>query len=768
MISTVYWANPMLRFLTAFVLLFSCLTPVSAAERFVIKDIKIEGLQRTSAGTVFNYLPVKVGDTLDEKKSSEAIKTLFKTGLFSDIHLEQENNVLVVVVVERPAIADVIFIGNKELDTDDLKESLKSINFYKGQVFNKSLLDKVVLELQRQYFNLGYYAVEIKPTVTPQPRNRVNVQIEVVEGKIAKIHQINFVGNTVFDDATLLDEFELTSTAWYLLFSKRDQYSSEKLTADKERLRAFYSDQGYLNFNIDSIQVTISPDKQNIYITVNVTEGAQYTVSGVKLSGETIIDKAELEKLITVKTGQIFSQKEVTGSTEAIVDKIGDEGYAFAKVGAGSEVNEKDKTVALNFFVEPGKRIYIRRIDFKGNTRTADEVMRRELRQLEGAWASTEKIKRSRTRLERLGFFSSVQVEKVPVPDVHDQVDLLFTVDELPGGNLAAGIGYSQTQGMLLNFSITQENFLGTGRSLSAEFNNSDVDTIYQLSYTNPYFTQDGISQTAGITYRETNAAEANLSRYALDIISANLAYSIPINEYDNIRFGFEPEQTALKSTAISANEVFNFINTNGDTYTNYKFNTGWSHDTRDRAMFPTKGVVHTIGAEVAIPMSDLTFYKINYQQRWYIPVTKRYVMMFKGDVGYGDQYGDTEYPFFENYTAGGPRSIRGFKENTLGPDDSNGYAIGGNLKVLGTAELIFPPPFFEDVKSWRLGLFLDVGNVYGIREDFNAGDLRYSVGLSATWYSPIGGLTFSLGKALNAKDNDDTQMFQFTIGATF
>ncbi len=742
--------------------------PAWSFDAFTVEEINVEGLQRIAAGTVFTYLPVKIGETFDRDKSQQSLRALFRTGYFNDVRFSRDGGTLIVEVNERPAISKITFEGNKAIDSEDLTKALKGIGFAEGRAFDRSLLEKVELELQRQYFNQAKYGVDIRSTVTPRDRNRVDVQVDITEGKAAKIKQISIIGNQTFSERKLLRELGLSTTSWFSFLSSSDQYSREKLTADLEILRSYYLDRGFINFTVDSTQVSISPDKQDIFITINISEGKQYKVSAIALDGNLIVPEEELRKKITLQPGEIFSQKKTAESSEAITERIGDEGYAFANVNAVPEFQENEQTVTMKFFVDPGKRVYVRRINFSGNARTQDEVLRREMRQMEAGWASTEKIKRSRTRLERLGFFDEVNVETVPVEGSSDEVDVNFKVVERPSGNLLAGLGYSQNQGFMFNASIAQDNFLGTGKKVDFSFNNSQVNTIYSVSYNDPYFTIDGISQGFGLYYRETDAYEANLSRYALDVAGGNVRYGIPVNEYDAIYFGLEAEQTTLKTTDNSAREIFDFIAANGDTYKNLKFTASWSHDTRNRALFPDRGMLQSFSAEFAIPVGDLDYYKLNYKQVWYYPLSKAFTLMLKGDIAYGDGYGDNPYPFFENYTAGGPRSIRGFEENTLGPKDSLGYPFGGNFRIIGNAELFFPVPFAKETNSFRLSTFLDAGNVFGVSEDIDVSQLRYSMGVAATWYSPIGGMRFSLAKPLNSKEGDDAQVFQFTLGTAF
>lgn len=740
-----------------------------AFETFIVKDINIKGLTRISKETVFNYLRIKPGDKFSSNQASSMISTLFKAGLFKDIRLERNNNILIVRVKERPAIAKITFTGNKDIETEDLLKSLKSANFVEGRLFNRSLLDKIKLDLQRQYFNTGKYAVRLKSTVTPLARNRVAIKVDISEGVVARIHQINFVGNKVISDDDLLYEMKLSTGGWFSFITKDDQYSSLKLRADLEKLRSYYLDRGYLNFNVDSTQVSITPSKKDIYITVNLTEGDKYTVSKIKLTGNFIVDQKELFDKITIKTGDIFSRKKLTQSQEKMIERIGDEGYAFADINAVPEIDSKNKTVALNFFVDPGKRVYVRRINFKGNLKTRDEVLRREMRQMEGGFLSQKKIKRSKTRLERLSFFETVKIETPRVANSNDQVDVNFNVVERPSGNLMAGVGYSQIQGIIFNASILQDNFLGSGKRVGVTFNNSRVNTQYRLSYFNPYTTIDGVSRGFDVFYRTMDAQFANLSRYASDAYGTRLNYGFPISEYHYISMGAEIDNTTIKTTSFSADEVFKFLERNGNNYTSYRVTANWRHDTRNRALFPDKGMLQSLNAEVALPVSDLSFYKLTYRHQWLHPLVKDYILVLKGQVAYGEAYGDsTEYPFFENFTAGGPRTVRGFRGNTLGPLDSQSLPLGGNLRVVGNAEVILPIPFTKKLRSFRLSAFVDVGNVYGVEEDFNADQLRYSTGLSAIWLSPLGVLSFSLAKPLNEKPGDQIETFQFTIGTTF
>ncbi|MDY6993036.1 MAG: outer membrane protein assembly factor BamA, partial [Pseudomonadota bacterium] len=699
---------------------FCWLATAQAFEAFMIKDIRLEGLQRIAAGTVFNYLPVQVGDVVDTQATQEAISALFKTGLFKNIVLKRDDAVLIIVVEEQPTIAQITLTGNRAIDSEQLLQALKPLDFAEGRLFNQSLLDKVELELQRQYFNLGQYAVHIQTTVTPLDRNRVGIQIDISEGKVARIHRITLVGNQAFSERTLLAEMSLSATNWLSFFTQDDHYGQQKLAADLETLRSYYLDRGYINFNLESTQVAISPDKKNIYITINLNEGKRYTLSDIKLVGNLIVPQAELLSQIKLKPTHIFSRKQVTQSTETLSERLGQEGYAFAHINAIPDIDPKTQTVALTFFIDPGKRIYVRRLQFYGNIRTRDDVLRREMRQMEGGWLSTQAVKRSLERLERLDYFETVEVETPIVAESPDQVDLNYRVIEKPSGNLLAGVGYSQTQGILFNASLFQDNFLGTGKRIGVTFNNSQVNTVYNFSYFNPYINLNGVSRGFNLFYRTTDAERANLSRYTTDIYGAGIKYGLPLSEFNDIHLGLAFDDTTLKTTASSAREVFNFIEHNGDHYASYRATASWAYDSRNRVLLPDRGLLHAFGAETTLPLSDLNYYKVNYRFHWLYPLIKDYIFSLETQIAYGDGYlEDDNLPFFENYTAGGPHTVRGFRENTLGPFDSKGRPLGGNLKLVGNAELILPVPFAEKIRSFRLSTFLDVGNVYVINQQF-------------------------------------------------
>lgn len=747
------------------------------AASFRISDIRVEGLQRVSAGTVFNYLPVKVGDQVEGDVTAQIIRALYRTGFFKDVRVERDGTVLVVYVRERPSIAAIEISGNKDLDTDELKQALKDIGLAEGRVFNRSVLDKIEHELQRQYFSRGKYGVRIQSTVSPLERNRVAVRIAITEGVTARIKQINIVGNEAFEEKELLKQFQLSRSRWYSFYTKDDQYSKQKLAGDLEALRSFYLDRGYIRFEIDSTQVSISPDKKDIYVTVVITEGAVYTISDINLAGKLVVPKEDLFPLVQMARGEPFSRKKTTESAERISQLLGDVGYAFANVNSIPEIDDENKQVDVTFFIDPGKRVYVRRVNMQGNTRTRDEVLRRELRQMEAAWFSTSLVRRSRERLERLGYFEEVNIETPAVPGSADQVDIEVSVKEKPSGNLMAGLGFSQSQGLIFNTSISQNNFLGTGKRLSFAFNNSDSNTFYQLAYTNPYYTIDGISRGYELSYRETDFARLDSADYLTNTGIAGVTFGLPVTDNSRVGLGVRYEHTKFEAGDSLLAQAFE--DTNGDKFNDFRLTASWTSDSRDKAIFPTRGGLQSARALVSVPGSDLQFFKLNYRHDRYVPLTNKFIFKLNADLGYGAAFGSTDlYPFFENFFAGGPRNVRGWKANTLGPRETTGDEdpVGGNAKLVGSVELFAPPPIggqFE--KTLRLGAFFDFGNVWWLDNTdlvsptgFSLSDIRYSTGISATWLSPIGALAVSLAYPINSKSEDDTQVFQFTFGQAF
>lgn len=755
----------------SFIYLFSQMN-VYAVQEFVIEDIRVEGLQRITPGTVFNYLPMKVGDTYDDQLSAEAVRALFKTGFFKDVRLERDGGILVIILEERPSIGSITLSGNEDIRSEDLIDSLRQIGFAEGRAFNRSQLEKLEQELRRQYNSLGKYAVKLESTVTELDNNRVAVAIDISEGVAAKIRKINIVGNTVFKEKKLLKLFKSTTPTLFSFFTKDDQYSRQKLTADIESLRSHYLNNGYINFSVDSSQVSITPDKKGIYITINITEGELFTVSEVKLTGKLILPEDDIFDLISIRSGDIFARRQLTSSSDAISTLLGNDGYAFSNVNAIPEINDEDKTVAITFFVDPGKRAYVRRIHFSGNTRTRDEILRREMRQQEGSWFATGKVDRGRIRLQRLGFFAEVNVETPAVAGTTDQVDVYYTVEERPSGNLSLGLGFSQTGGLVFQTSVTQDNFLGSGKRISFSFNNSEINRRFGFSYTNPYYTDDGVSRSLSAFYQETDSFDANVTVFDNTIWGGNVGFGIPITEYNAFHTQLSYENTEIGIGIGSAQEVVDFITENGNQYNILRWSNSLSFDTRNRSVLPDKGALHRISVEIALPSlgNSLEYYKISYKTQWFTPIFEDYIFSLKGNIGYGDSYGDTKggLPFFENFYAGGPKSVRGYEENTLGPEDSLGRPLGGNLRLVAGAEVILPVPFFKDVKSVRIAGFFDAGNVYGNDEDFDASELRYSVGLSGIWVSPFGLVSASIAQPIADQAGDDIQNFQFTFGTSF
>lgn len=738
----------------------------SAFESFQVKDIRVEGIQRTEPGTVFSYLPIKVGDTLTEDKAAEAIKSLYATGFFKDIRLEQDGNVLVVSLVERPAIAQIDFVGQKEFDKDKLRDALKQIGLAQGRIFDRSLLEKAEQELKTQYLSRGKYAVEITTTVTPLERNRVAVNFAIAEGVVAKIRKINVVGNKVFSDSDLLDLFVLRTPGILTWYSKNDQYSKQKLEGDLESLRSSYLNQGYLKFNIDSTQVSIAPDKKDIYITVNVTEGEKYKVSEIKFAGELLVPEPELRKMLKLKPGDVFSREKLTESTKLMVDRLGNDGYAFANVNPVPEIDEEKKLVAFTLYVDPGRKVYIRRVNISGNTTTRDEVIRREMRQLEGGWYSAEKLKRSKTRIDKLGFFSEVNVDTVNVPGVPDQVDVEVKVVERPTGNLLFGIGYSTAERVILSGSISQTNLFGTGNSVSLQVNSGSINTLYALSFTNPYFTDDGVSLGWDLYKRNVDAANLDfVTPYKTSTIGTGGRVGVPITEYDTINYGLAVERTKVEVFSNSPQQYIDFVKEFGETNTALITTAGWSRDGRDSAIYTTSGVLQRVSLEASVPPAELRYYRTTYRADWWIPMFRENTLQLTGQVGYADGYQQKPLPFYKNFYLGGIGTVRGYQTSSIGPKDALGNALGGRTLTVANAEYYFPMPGLEKDKSVRLSVFTDAGQV---SDDFDFAQTRYSMGFGLSWFSPVGPIKISFARALNKKPDDRTQPFQFSLGTVF
>ncbi len=752
------------------VLLSARFAPAALAfEPFTVRDIRVEGVQRTDAGTVFNYLPIKVGDRVDDEKASAAVKALYATGFFRDVRLEVEDGVLVVIVQERPTISQIDIVGTKEFDKDTLRKALKDIGVAESRIFDRSALDRAEQEFKRQYINRGYYAMKVTTTVTPQERNRVAVNFTVEEGEVAKIAKINLIGTQAFSESALIREMQLSTPGWLTWYTKNDQYSKQKLQADLETLRSYYTNRGYLEFLVESTQVSITPDKEQIYLTVNITEGPKYTISDVRLAGELLLPEEELSRLILVHPGDVYSREKLTQSTKALSDRLGSDGYAFANVNAVPEIDREKRTAAFTFFVDPGRRVYIRKINISGNLKTRDEVIRRELRQLEGAWYDSTRIDRSKVRVTRLNYFDEINIETPAVPGSPDQVDLDVTVTEKPTGNLLAGVGYSSADGLVLTGSISQNNVLGTGNSLVAAANTSRINRTIAVTYTEPYWTADGISRTVELYDRSVDSSSLPIAQYTSKTLGAALGFGVPVTETDAIIVGFRFEHTSLTLVDNSPPIYRAFVNTFGSVTNSYIVSAGWSRDTRDNILFPTRGLLQTALAELGTPIGDLEYYTLNYLIQWFTPLPANMVLMLRGDVGYGGGTGGKPLPFFKAYYGGGVGSVRGYETASLGPQDSQGNTIGGRRKIIGNTELFFPMPGTKaGDQSVRLSVFADAGEIYdnGSQPDFES--FRFSAGVGLAWNSPVGPLKFSYGYPLNKKPGDRVQRFQFQVGTVF
>jgi outer membrane protein insertion porin family len=733
---------------------------------FVVKDIRVEGLQRTEPGTVFTYLPVKVGETMNEERAQQALRALFATGFFQDVRLEVEGEVLVIFVQERPAIAQIDFSGMKEFEPDAVRKVLREQGMAEGRIFDRSVLDTAEQEIKRQYLSRGLYAVEVQTTVTPLERNRVAINIAVTEGESARIRGINIVGAQAFPEKELLDQMVLRTPGWLTWYTKHDRYSRERLAGDLETLRAYYQNRGYLDFSIESTQVSITPDRKDIYITVNVAEGEKYSVSDVQLSGQMLLPREELQKLVQLKPGEVFSREKLTASTKAIADRLGNEGYAFANASAIPALDKDKRSVAFNIVIDPGRRVYVRRIDVAGNSKTRDEVVRREMRQLEGAYYDASKIQLSRRRIDRTQYFSEVTVDTQPVEGSPDQVDVLYTVKERPTGALLFGVGFSSVEQFAISASVRQANAFGTGKFVSANINTGRVNTVYSLSYLNPYFTIDGVSQGFDVYKRETDASSLSVGPYSTKAIGGGLKFGYPIAETVSIDFGANIEDVELTTFSNSPIQYIDFVSDFGNKYRYGSLSSGWQRDTRDSLIVPRSGSFTRLGGEVA--GGDLQFYRLNYQQQLFYPVGRDYAFMLRGDLGFAGGFADKPLPFFKSYFVGGPDSVRGYRPFSLGPRDIAGNAVGGNRKVAGGAEFLFPMPGATREQSLRLAAFVDGGQVYAQGDKLELSELRYATGLALAWISPFGPLRFSIGFPLNAKDGDQEQRIQFTFGTGF
>ncbi len=754
------------------------------ADSFVVSKIKIEGLQRLPDGTLLNYLPIVVGDPIDDNQITYSISELYKTGFFADVKFFRDGDALLVRVKERPSIADVQFSGNSDIDDDALKDALVDIGVTRGQIYNRSLLEKLTLELERVYFSQGKYGVKINTEVTELDQNRVDIEITISEGQVALIKHINIVGNDVYDDDILLDELDSGVPSSWAIFSSIDEYSKPKLNGDLEKIRSFYLDRGYIKFSIESTQVSLTPDKQDIYITINISEGDRYKISSSDLTGEMVVNRQTMQSQILTRQGMYFSRSLMTTSKKRLENQMGRIGYAFSEVKITPVIDDEKKEVALTYHVIPGEKVYVRRINIFGNDTTQDQVYRREMRLMEGSILASDLLERSKTRIQRLPYIETIDIDTTPVPGTNNQVDLSVTVEEKLAGSFNIGAGFSQTQGLIFNVGLTQENLFGTGKRLALNINTDRANTIYSAAYTNPYYTIDGISRSISVSFRDRDAAEELINNFQTNSGDLNISYGIPLSEFNTLSMGYGFSHIKIMPSTVnpSVDVILFLAQHNGETsFNNLTLNTSFSHDTRNRTVFASAGTQHTLGMNMTVPGSDLEYYKISYITNTYIGVTSATTLLLRSNVAYGDGYGKTSsLPFFERYFAGGIRTVRGFESNSLGPRDPvSGYAIGGNMRVTAGADYIFPIPFVEKPpSSVRFSAFLDIGNVFlnnfhtfdaePGETGFQADQLRSSYGLSLVWISPIGPLRFSYADTINDVPGDDLRAFQFSIGSFF
>ncbi len=749
------------------------------ADSFTVDHIEVIGAKKISVGTIFNYLPINVGENFDETRSPGVIRELYSTGFFETIELLRDDNTLVVKVRERPSIAEINIEGNDEIDDEVLDQAMDQIGMSPGRIFNELQLSKLELELQQLYYSLGKYAVKLKADSRNLDEDRVAIDIDISEGEPALIRSINIIGNNAFEEEDLLDAFQLetSDSGWFA----SDKYASSKLTGDLESLRSHYLDEGYVQFNVDSKQVSISPDRKDINISVNISEGEQFTLKEVDITGELVVDKKELMALVLFREGEVFSRKKVTRTVSLIQRRLGEEGYAFAEVRALPDLNEADHTVSLKLLIKPGKKIMVRFINFSGNNRTQEIVLRREMRQMEGELYRTSKINRSRTRLQRLNFLGSVDLRPVRVEGHDDKVDLEITVTERFSGNFSIGLGFSQVQGATLNLGLTHDNIFGSGNSLGITFDNSAASERYSISYNNPFYTADGVSRGFNLSVTQTDAAENNTSNYLIDRLNMSMNYGIPLSEYNRLRLEFGAVQNELTFSSGTADEVFDFVINNSDEfdagtdtstieeaeYASAFGSISFSKDTRNRRIFADNGHLNSISMQIFT--GDLDFYKLRYRHQSAFPVSDTVIYNFQSRISYGESFGETsDLPFFEKFTAGGVRSVRGYDRNSLGPLDSNNDPLGGNLQFIMVNELLIPIESLGSSETFRLGLYWDTGNVFTDVDTFEADELRQSVGFSAKWFSAIGPLEFSYAFPINDESGDDTRNFQFALGASF
>jgi len=741
--------------------------PARAVEPFELKDIRVEGLQRTDAGTVFASLPFRVGDTYTDEKGAAALRALFATGLFKDVRIEIEGQVAVVIVDERAIIANVDFVGIKEFDKEALAKSLRDVGIGEGQPFDRALADRAEQELKRQYLTRSLYGAEVVTTITPQERNRVNVTFTVNEGEAAQIREIRVLGNQAFPESTLTSLFDLTTGGWLTWYTKSDRYSRAKLNADLETLRAFYLNRGYLEFMVESTQVTISPDKQDIAITINVREGQPYTVTGVRLEGDYLGKKEAFESLVTIRPGEPYRAADVAETTRLFAERFGAYGYAFARADARPEIDRASGQVEVVINADPLRRVYVRRINVSGNTRTRDEVIRREFRQFESAWYDGQRIKLSRDRVDRLGYFTEVTVDTEEVPGAPDQVDLQVVVKEKPTGNLLIGAGYSSSERFSLTASIRQENVFGSGNYLGFEINTSRLNRNLVLSTVDPYFTIDGVSRAFDLYYRTAKPLNSQGEEYELVTPGVSVRFGVPFSEFDTVFVGIGFERTEIRGDTALPNNYFLYRAQFGESSNSVPLTVGWARDGRDSALVPTSGRYQRINVEWGIA-GDTRYVRTNAQVQQFVPLSPRFTLALNAELGYGKGLGDRPYPIFKNFFGGGLGTVRAFDQNSLGPIDVTGAYIGGTKRLNLNTELYLPIPGTGNDRTLRWFTWLDAGNVWGEDERIDFDSLRTSAGVGLSWISPIGPLRLSWGVPLRQRPTDRIQRLQFQIGTAF
>jgi outer membrane protein insertion porin family len=748
-----------------------CSGQTLAVDPFTVKDIRVEGIQRTEAGTVFSYLPVRVGEQFTDAKAAAAIKALYATGFFKDVRIEVEGDVLVVLVDERPAIASVDFIGTKEFEKEGLTKALKEIGIGESRVFDKSVVDKAEQELKRQYLSKGLYGVQITTNIKPLERNRVNVTFNVDEGEASRIQGITLVGNKAFSDSELKGLIALRTPGWFTWYSKADQYSKEKLTGDLETIKSHYLNRGYIEMQVESTQVAISPNKKDIFLTVNIVEGEKYTVSDVKFEGELFGREEEMRSLLLLRKGQIFSGDRLTESIKRISDRLGTFGYAFANVNANPDINKEKKEVSFTIIVDPGKRVYVRRMTVSGNTRTRDEVVRREFRQFESAWYDGNKIKLSRDRVDRLGYFKEVTVTTPEVAGTPDLVDVNIAVTEKPTGNFLIGAGFSQSEKLTLTAQIQQANFAGSGTTVGFDINTSQQNRSIGISQTDPYFTDDGVSRSWDVFSRKARPLAANIGSFSTSTHGGRLSFGVPFSEVDVVFFGIGPERTTVSVDPTSPSRYQDYVRQLGGTdsasTTAIPFTIAWQRDSRDSALAPNIGQYQRANFDIDI-FGNLKYYRAVYQHQYFRPVFGKITLALNGEFAYGHGLGKNKFPIFKNFTAGGIGTVRGYEAGTLGALDPNGDPLGGASRLYGNLELQFPLPGTGADRTLRWFTFLDGGNVYQEGQKITGKELRFAAGIGLSWISPVGPLKISFGRALNAKPDDRKQNFQFQVGAGF